>query len=245
MNSLKSKVDDMAKVVIPAIKQRIETSQAAEQEKFKKSHRIVLQYPLGSQVMLVKDFTSKSDEKYEGPYYVNGITKNKAYILRDHAGVLYPRDVPINQLKLISGDLPANGKENEHYEVQAVVDHKPDPRNIGQYLYLVNWKGYSDNDNTWEPIANFDDRTCVRDYWKRRNAAKELQGCARPTGLPSTINGGRNNRKANQRVYNLRYPSIAEDSNIGEKQHTLYVRNTESNKRKRKATKDNNKRSRL
>ncbi|CAO3665579.1 unnamed protein product [Rhizopus stolonifer] len=85
-------------------------------------------------------------------------------------------------------------------------------KNVGQYLYLVNWKGYSDNDNTWEPIENFDDRTCVRDYWKRRNAAKELQGFARPTGLPSTINGERNNKRANQRVYNLRYPSIIEDS---------------------------------
>ncbi|KAG0178044.1 hypothetical protein DFQ28_003998 [Apophysomyces sp. BC1034] len=157
-----------------------------------------MEYPVGSQVMLVKDYKSKSDERYEGPFTVNGITKNKAYILRDVTGRLYPRDIPINQLKLISGDLTTDENGEERYEVQAVVAHKLDPRVKGKYLYLVNWKNYSEEDNTWEPVKNFDDRACIEEYWKHLNIAKELQGFSRLTRLPYTINGGKNEHQCNK-----------------------------------------------
>lgn len=41
--------------------------------------------------------------------------------------------------------------EEEEYEVEAVLDSRIFRR---QFQYLIKWKGYSDAENSWEPVAN-------------------------------------------------------------------------------------------
>lgn len=41
--------------------------------------------------------------------------------------------------------------EEEEYKVEAVLDSRIFRR---QFQYLVKWKGYSDAENSWEPVAN-------------------------------------------------------------------------------------------
>ena len=50
-------------------------------------------------------------------------------------------------------------RENE-WEIEAITGHKGQGP---QCQYLIKWKGYRDNDNTWEPESNLD------------NAAEELE----------------------------------------------------------------------
>ena len=99
----------------------------------------------------------------------------------------------------------------ERFEVQAVIAHKPDPREKGKYLYLVNWKEYADEDNTWERVDNFDDRICIQEYWKRLSVTKELQCLSKLTHLPYTINGGKNEFRHSTHVQNTKFPTLAED----------------------------------
>ena len=50
-----------------------------------------------------------------------------------------------------------------HYEVSAILDHRGSGQNRE---YLVSWEGYSEKDNSWIPISNFDTLDLVDEYHK-------------------------------------------------------------------------------
>lgn len=158
-------LNDYHNIVIPAIRERIQHTQQAEQGKFGQSHNIIKEIPVGAEVMILNvNRTSKTEPRYIGYFTVKRKNKGGSYILEDKTGALYPRNVPPNQIKVISQEvvIPA---ENT-YEVQAIIDHKGSP---GKYLYRVRWKGYTEDDDTWEPAENFDNQAFINKYWKRRN----------------------------------------------------------------------------
>ena len=43
---------------------------------------------------------------------------------------------------------------DDEYEVEAIVGRR---NNGGRVEYLIKWKGYSDEENTWEPESNLND----------------------------------------------------------------------------------------
>ncbi|RXK42269.1 hypothetical protein M231_00259 [Tremella mesenterica] len=57
-------------------------------------------------------------------------------------------------------------EEVEEYEVQAILDHK---QSKGKFEYLVAWKGYGPEHNTWEPEQNVSHADgIVKAYWETR-----------------------------------------------------------------------------
>ncbi|WVW85331.1 hypothetical protein I302_107369 [Kwoniella bestiolae CBS 10118] len=78
-------------------------------------------------------------------------------------------------------------EEEGEYEVEAVVDHRQKKGNqAGKYEYLVSWKGYGPEHNTWEPeehVAHAAD--IVSRYWatkpKTVAAPKETKKRGRPS----------------------------------------------------------------
>ena len=42
-------------------------------------------------------------------------------------------------------------KQNNIFEVDKIIDKRKFNKKL---LYLIKWKGYSNKDNTWEPIEN-------------------------------------------------------------------------------------------
>ena len=75
---------------------------------------------------------------------------------------LLPRNYPPSALKLISAD-PVF--DSESYDVDAILNHRLTPHG---YEYLVRWKHYSKEHDSWEPAANFDDEATIVNYWNRR-----------------------------------------------------------------------------
>ena len=104
--------------------------------------------PNGAIVMLIDQLrTNKHEPKYVGPYHVVRRTRNGTYVLKEPAsGDLLDRQVPPDQLKLISKKPRAADLADNQYEVEAVLAHRGTP---GDHQYLVKWKHY--NDRTWEP----------------------------------------------------------------------------------------------
>ncbi|EIE87259.1 hypothetical protein RO3G_11970 [Rhizopus delemar RA 99-880] len=170
--AIENRLKYATEVVIPALAKRIKETQDVDNAYFMKTNKIVhTPFPLHSEVMIKNvNKENKTDPYYEGPFYISGMTTNGSYILVDKQNNLLSRDVPTSHLKLIA--LPSNKSaesiDDQHYEIQAVIQHKGTP---GNYQYLVHWKGYDDPmDYTWEPTSSFDDRSSIETYWARRQA---------------------------------------------------------------------------
>lgn len=200
--AIEKKLKYVTEVVIPSLSKRIKDTQDADNEYFMKKHKIVhTPYPRLSEVMIINvDKSSKTDPIYEGPFLVHGMSTHNSYILTDMQHNLLSRDVPTSHLKLIS--LPGNksaeyiNDQDEHYEVQAITQHRGEP---GNYEYLIHWKGYDDpEDFTWEPVSNIDDRKIIETYWNRRNSGNNPSP-SKKAQLPKRTIPTRNHHSRNKR----------------------------------------------
>jgi hypothetical protein len=156
-------------LIYPAVSDRIMSKKMKQAKQLDLHRRLVSPraFPAGSTVM-IKDPTrqNKFEPKYIGPYTVIRRSRGGAYVLKDAAGDLLDRHVPIDQLKLIARTKRRIDNDQPIYEVQRILDHRGSP---GSYEYLVHWTGYDDPaDNTWEPASSFFDHSVIEFYWKSK-----------------------------------------------------------------------------
>ena len=66
-------------------------------------------------------------------------------------------------------------EEGEEYIVEKILDKRIEERKT--VYYLIKWKGYGDEDNTWEPKLNLGSEM-IKEYENRQiqNQANEKQG---------------------------------------------------------------------
>ncbi len=160
-------------IIYPAVSDRIKGAKDKLANILTRNRRMLLpaSLPTGATVM-IKDVTraNKFEPKYVGPYTIARRAHNGAYVLRDVDGDILDRHIPIDQMKVVSktGRL----KDQNTYTVQKIIDHRGD---VGSYEYLVKWKDYTSDYNTWEPQASFNDTNCITKYWATVNAAPSQQ----------------------------------------------------------------------
>jgi hypothetical protein len=70
--------------------------------------------------------------------------------------------------------LEDNVADEKRFVVEAVREHKRDPQ--GEYVYLVSWRGFSEEHDSWEPAANFDDGSTLTNYWRKHRKRKKSLG---------------------------------------------------------------------
>jgi hypothetical protein len=103
-----------------------------------------------------------------GPYTIVRRTLYGPYILRDDTGEIYPRQVPIDQMKvlytpsLIAPEEKKGGDDNI-YQVDYIINHSEEN---GEYQYHVKWKGHDKKDATWEPEENINDPQSIERYFR-------------------------------------------------------------------------------
>ncbi len=114
-----------------------------------------------------------------GPYTIVRRTLNGPYLLRDDTGTMYPRLVPVDQMKVVFShdhiQPHTHGEDEEEmvYEIDYIMDHEEED---GQNNYLVKWKGYDKDEATWEPEKNINDPQPIERYFKLQQMKNTARG---------------------------------------------------------------------
>ena len=111
-----------------------------------------------------------------------------------------PLTYVINQLKPVDSTLSGEGEsakitptntqvdqKQEHYEILGILNHRMD-KTKKAYEYLVRWKGYGEDDDSWIHEQDFDGAALIKRYWKQRTKGDVI--------LPTK---GRSNKKPKSR----------------------------------------------
>ena len=162
--------------VLPGLKARV--AEVKREQRTRMDLRKQMEPLLPGDVVWIVEITRSSKWKpvYEGPFTILCQHKGGTYSLMDTMGELLPRKVPISQIKLSSAGFSGissekGGKDEEmiskeHYVIEKILDHKLEN---GEYKYLVQWKDYGPEFNSWEPVECFDGLEMISRYWKFRN----------------------------------------------------------------------------
>jgi hypothetical protein len=121
---------------------------------------------------MLKDLrrTNKLEPPWIGPYTVLRQTANGSYIVADTDGIILDRTVPRDQIKFHALTAPVTA--DSVYTVRKILDHRKKAN--GTLEFLIDWKGYSLKDATWEPETHIVDHDSVKDYWAALEAKQAV-----------------------------------------------------------------------
>ena len=154
-----------------------------------KHRSIAPKYQIGDKVWLstnnlkVTCAFKKLTEWWLGPYDItklvgdNTVRLHLPKTMHIHPVVNISRVRPYKEpLKGQTSIWPGPVKVTEDREIEYEVDHIVDVWKKGQHMeYLVHWKGYTEEDCTWEPKDNLGNTKAALDLFHERNPWANLQ----------------------------------------------------------------------
>ena len=162
---VRERLDWAQEVAFPAIRDAHSSHAAAAIASYARRHRIFRHdpFPAGA-VVMVRDPVrqNKIQPVYTGPFKVLRRTKGGSYELSDLKGAPAARSVAPSMLKPVVAD-PA--LDADSYVIDHIIDHRG---KVPKRQYLIRWKGFSPDHDSWEPEDSLGPSPALDDYWKRQ-----------------------------------------------------------------------------
>ena len=162
----------MRNIIYPSVNKRTEKVRRKASQILDSSRKMadLNLFKIGSQVMLKNILRSnKMETKYYGPYVILNQLENNHFKLKDEAGNILEREVPIQHLKPIRSEEPIsiNNDQESVWNIDEILAHKKVNRKT---FYLVKWEGFDQLE--WIDEQDFISTDMLNDYNKsisRRN----------------------------------------------------------------------------
>ncbi|KAF8748123.1 hypothetical protein RHS01_11031 [Rhizoctonia solani] len=125
--------------------QEAESALKMTKERMTGTKGVVPEYSVGKKVWLdgknveLRTNSNKLDPKRLGPFEITKKISSHAYRLN------LPETLKIHDVHFLT-DPPETIEGEEEYEVEQIIDSK---RQQGKWFYLIKWKGYGPEDNSW------------------------------------------------------------------------------------------------
>ncbi len=137
---------------------------------------------------------SKWDADREGPFKVLRQNQSGAYVLMDPMGdemgkhytseMIFPINKVPNEPSKIATE-PIKPQE-ETFEVKKIIDHN---QTANGYEYLVQWKGYDSDEDSWVKGSDFDTLKPINLYWRKMKKVKQ-RGTTSVNNKPNVSTSG-------------------------------------------------------
>jgi hypothetical protein len=148
------------------VKENLELAQGKQKQNADRKRREAQHYKVGDRVLLnAKNITTtrsskKLDYKYLGPFEVEEVLGTNVVKLKlpdtmrihpvFHVSLIKPFQEDPSREEERPGPIIVEGEEE--YEVEKIIRSRG--RKGEQVLYEIKWKGYGEEENTWEPMEN-------------------------------------------------------------------------------------------
>jgi hypothetical protein len=157
-----------------------ETQKHLADEAQKRDNRVVtvdpdqaLSFDVGEYILLAYPNRppNKLSSLYRGPMVIEAKIRDDLYQVLDLVtNKVY--DVHIDRLRKLRIPngisrqelLQLSAADVNEFEVEAILDHRGNPRRKSSMEFLVRWKGYDSADDTWEPWTNVKDLAAMDIY---------------------------------------------------------------------------------
>ena len=182
--------------ILPAVAERSKERYASSREALDKSRRMAPDFKVGDFVMAEDPVrSSKWQPVFTGPHAIGTVHEGGTYTLLDALGQPMEPRRTTDMLRLASSmENPSGGGEKDivppktfsktkkgekktdtevsevSYEIEKILDER---RKHGRQEYLVHWKGYPEDEATWEPDDHFDDLDIITRFWKTQKKKKQ------------------------------------------------------------------------
>jgi transposase InsO family protein len=170
-------------------KANLEKAQDRMKAQADKHRSIAPKYQIGDKVWLSTDnlkvtcASKKLTERWLGPYDITKTVGDNAVKLHLPKTMCIHPVVNISRVRPYKEPLegqtsirPGPVKVTEDREIEYEVDHIVNVRKKGQHMeYLVHWKGYTEEDRTWEPKGNLGNAKIALDLFHERNPRVNLR----------------------------------------------------------------------
>ena len=188
------KLELLKKAVLPGIRDYSKDVRSAMVQRLNTTRKQLDELPPGTRVMVVDQTRGgKWEPRFEGPFTVEQRHSGGAYTLLDAAGNPLAAKRTVDMMLVLPMRKPETKEDrlekDQHWEVFKVLDHRVMTNNCG-YEYLVRWKGFGAEDDSWVPATDFDGLKVIKTYWRalarsRKTWTPKKPG-RRPKGMPQS-----------------------------------------------------------